>query len=185
MKTTKPGLRPIWLLLLVVGVVKFASGQTTINPLQQTVMIVNALSGEKTTINMKTVHSISFENKQVKIVKKDATQFSYPFSTIKYIDFGLVDFTSVKEVKSTSNIQLLITPNPVLDNLNLLVENSRNETVNVQILDLQGRVLLQQNMTFFSGQNKNSISVSSLQSGLYLCRLLRGSESIITKFLKN
>jgi len=186
MKTPNSVIKPIWLLLLFVAVVSFANGQTNPNPPQQNVMIVNTLSGEKTTFNLKTLHSISFDNGHVSIVKKDATHYSYVDANIKYIDFGLQDLTAVNEVKSKfAQNQVLITPNPVLDNLNLLMESSRDEVVIVQILDLQGRVLLQQNMAFIAGQNTKTIPVTNLHSGFYLCRLLKGSESLITKFLKN
>ncbi|MEI6755308.1 MAG: T9SS type A sorting domain-containing protein [Paludibacter sp.] len=183
MKTKNPGLKPIWLLLFV-WVVMFANGQTT-NPLQQTVIIVNTVNGEKATLSLKTVQSISFLNGQMNILKKDATQYSFLYANVKSVDFSSLDLTAVNEVRNNSKNHLLINPNPAVDYLNLTLENSVNESVTVQILDLQGKILIQKSITFSEGQNSNSISVSNLHSGLYLCRVLRVNEPLTVKFFKN
>lgn len=184
MSTLKPKSKPLWLLLLFVALVVGAKAQTT-NPLQQLVIIVNTVTGEKLTLSLKTINSISFEKGQMNIVKRDASQYSFSFANVKSVDFSMIDLTAVNEIRENSKSHLLLTPNPAVDFLNLTVESSVSEQVTVQILDLQGKVLIQKSITFSEGQNSNLISVSELHSGLYFCRVLKGIEPLTVKFLKN
>ena len=75
-------------------------------------------------------------------------------------------------VEFIDNQQISISPNPVNDFLTLTLPTDNNE---IKILDLQGKLLLQQNVGFSA-----EINVSMLQTGTYV--LVVNGESY--KFVK-
>ena len=75
-------------------------------------------------------------------------------------------------INNTANQQIQISPNPVKDKLTLTLSQAENE---IKIFDLQGKLLLQQNVGFSA-----EINVSMLQTGTYV--LVVNGESY--KFVK-
>lgn len=106
-----------------------------------------------------------------------------------YFDFNLpvvtnsvftriLTYTDVEELSVASNV-LLVTPNPVLDEL---VVPSQFEELSYQIYDIQGRVVLSG-----SSQSKSEflrLDVSELTSGIYFLQCTAGSSRVTARFVK-
>ena len=104
------------------------------------------------------------------------------YNTLLMEDYILVDDCIGLEENSMSSISLY--PNPCEDILTLEFASNANETTNVCILDLTGRVIW--------GANNNeansilNIDVSSFKSGVYLLQISDENSIMINKrFVKN
>ena len=59
-------------------------------------------------------------------------------------------------------------PNPAVEQLNLAFKSFRNENVKVRILDMTGRVFIQEDMKARDQMNRLQLNVGQLQRGIYL-----------------
>jgi predicted esterase len=75
-------------------------------------------------------------------------------------------------------------PNPVHDNLNVIVQGTINGTTMVVIADMQGKTILQQQWLKDQPMIKKVINVSSLQNGIYQMILITGQEKQVSSFVK-
>ena len=69
-------------------------------------------------------------------------------------------------------------PNPAQDRLNI---SAQSAIQSLEILDMQGRVV----MTDHSLSNQETLSISSLQSGVYMLRLNTTQGSVVKRFIKS
>jgi len=96
--------------------------------------------------------------------------------------YGVKETTSAHSIEA-DNLQnsLQIYPNPVRNQLNLLIKNDQNEVLNLQIVSLHGKVVLNQTLTL---AGKHTIDVSQLPQGIYLCRVQGGITTSVSRFVK-
>ena len=76
-------------------------------------------------------------------------------------------------------------PNPVTDVLNIQYSGSSLKEMQIEIVDISGRVVLVRDLfDIESGQNI-SLNVSSLRKGIYVCKMISGNQVVgIEKFSK-
>ena len=77
-----------------------------------------------------------------------------------------------------------IFPNPAASNVQVLFETLTDENVTIQIIDLNGRVLLSQNENTTIGINQKQLNIDALPSGTYMIVLQNESNKSISKFVK-
>lgn len=87
--------------------------------------------------------------------------------------------TGVRPIKEAS---LLLYPNPTKNEVTLQFEEISNSNVQVQFIDLMGRVLLSQSLDI-SYQTKHTLSTSSLAAGTYLVKVASDTYGETTKRL--
>jgi parallel beta-helix repeat protein len=80
---------------------------------------------------------------------------------------------------------LNIYPNPVNENLTLDFGLLIGEDININIFDIQGRVLISDQINGESGAFQKVISVNSLTDGIYFVRIATNDEIITKKIVKN
>lgn len=78
------------------------------------------------------------------------------------------------------NQQLQVMPNPAQEQLNWKIEDSPSPEGIVQILDLQGRLQIQQ-----ACSTQQSIDLSSLAAGIYILQVFDGQYTRIARFVKH
>lgn len=94
--------------------------------------------------------------------------------------FGLIDFTTSISSSPQTVSHFDILPNPAIDEVFII--NLIDETLQIQILDLQGRILLSQPS---NKQNSIRLLVEELSAGVYLVSV-KGKHGVFTqKFIKN
>ena len=72
-------------------------------------------------------------------------------------------------------------PNPATDHINIQFDATRNLETTLQLMDLAGRLVLQQVVTATEGQNNITLPMHHLTNGLYLLSVKAGDEAIIFK----
>ncbi|MFP5043138.1 T9SS type A sorting domain-containing protein, partial [Parasediminibacterium sp. JCM 36343] len=84
---------------------------------------------------------------------------------------GSRTYSSVVAISLSSAITFGVYPNPVKSTLVLSVQNSKAEKVTVQVIDMQGKILRQQQIQLNAGISPVSLEVSSLSRGNYIVAL--------------
>lgn len=100
-------------------------------------------------------------------------------STGEYL-FTLTSFSNSIEDAHSDIRQAVIAPNPVQSTVNVILDLEKAAPTQVEILDLQGRLVYQHDAGILSGFQQVSFAQPGLASGLYLVRITAG-ESIITR----
>ncbi|HEY6899641.1 MAG TPA: T9SS type A sorting domain-containing protein, partial [Puia sp.] len=75
-------------------------------------------------------------------------------------------------------------PNPVLDQLNLQINNSETGTVSVQVIDASGAVRGVYSYSKSSTYFQTNLSVSALPAGVYFLRIQVGKWNDVKKIVK-
>ena len=89
---------------------------------------------------------------------------------------------SVGIKETTLNISLSVFPNPTSDFLTLKVEDYNNEALNYTLLDEQGRLVFNEQITTQDTQ----VAMSTLARGAYFINVLQANKKIQTfKIIKN
>ncbi len=76
-------------------------------------------------------------------------------------------------------------PNPVNDRLNLSFRSTLRGTMQLQIVDVNGRVLRTTNATFATGDDRIELSTAELPAGLYLLRMEQAGHAQSIRFVKD
>ena len=101
---------------------------------------------------------------------------SFNYSNVVLVKGGLINALSLNAVY----------PNPAKDNLNLIVSSPVNNTINVIITDLAGKMVRRQAFSILNGGNNLDFDVSSLPAGSYFIKAIcaNGCETSVSKFVK-
>jgi hypothetical protein len=73
-------------------------------------------------------------------------------------------------------------PNPVKDELHIRFNDMLNGNLEISILDVQGRILL--NRSFESNQTEHILNMSKLEAGVYLVRIVVGENVALKRVVK-
>ena len=99
---------------------------------------------------------------------------------------SFVDYDSPLSIfmasKNSSSISLY--PNPANDNITVLIESTKTANTQLEIIDLQGKVVFVQNTTAQIGITSIAIPVSNLNQGYYVCRIQQDGVVNFVKFIK-
>ena len=167
--------------LVLCALFLFGIGLTGIQA--QSKLYVNNKSGTQTPFTLSSIHTLTFASGNMAVNKTDGTMSSYALGNVRFLSFS--DYTTQVAPNIVRQFgKLTIYPNPVTDQLQIRYETAIAGAVQIQIMDLQGKVLLQQELSRQTGANHAQILVSQLTNGLYICRLQSGSTIETTKFLK-
>jgi plastocyanin len=94
-------------------------------------------------------------------------------------------FTPLHEVVNNTDILLNVFPNPVIDQLTVSFYVPRNTAVNIDLLDISGKVVKHLlSGEFPVGSNTETINVNDLNPGLYFVKYNVGNQSSNVRVLK-
>jgi len=164
--------------LLWIAVICFSFGLAA-----QNTMFVKEKSGTQTPFAFTSINKLTFTAGNMTVNKKDGSTNAYALTNIHYLNFG--NSTAVVEIDSEGSSNMMLFPNPVIDQLRIRYESVTTEKLQLQIMDVQGKVILQQTLSTHDGTNYITIPVAKLQHGLYLCRLQNGNKIELSKFIKH
>lgn len=114
-----------------------------------------------------------------------------PISFVEYkegdedILFTETETTAVTSIEEGGNKLQAIFPNPTRDKIQLQFELTSGSNTNIQILDLQGRVVLQNSAHIFHpvGKHQTEVEVKHLPEGMYFIRLIGDSFQLVQSFV--
>lgn len=149
----------------------------------QTSLNVKVKKGTETPFLLSNIAKLTFAIGNMTVNMKDASTSLFVISDVQNLNFELK--TGIPQLNNDGNTTMSLYPIPALDVLNVQYSSATSGKAQFQIIDLSGKVVLQQTLSCQIGTNINTITVSHLHHGLYLCRLQQGTRLETTKFLKN
>jgi len=89
------------------------------------------------------------------------------------------------QLKTADGGEIKIINNPVTDKLTLSYSSVANQSIQIKVYDLSGRVQMSERMNAYEGSNIISLTISSsFKPGMYVVELNNGSERQSVKFVK-
>ncbi|MFH2143867.1 MAG: T9SS type A sorting domain-containing protein [Bacteroidota bacterium] len=98
-----------------------------------------------------------------------------------FVDYGTI--SSIENVNSQSGFSIY--PNPVKENLNILLDNYNSDICIIEIYNSVGQLVLNQNAIMSENRNSIRINVNNLNSGIYIINVTDANNNRLTqKFMK-
>lgn len=73
-------------------------------------------------------------------------------------------------IRTISSNRVALFPNPFQNSINLEFMATKNQSQKLEVLDLQGRLVVSQEMNYTEGLNKLNVDMSSLNAGIYIIK---------------
>ncbi len=148
--------------------------------LQAQTMYVKESSGTQTTYTLSNIQKMSFSSGYLTVTKTDNSSEVFALSDLRYLNFS--DITAdLQENLSVKSQQLKVYPNPVGDILNIDLTGMSEAEGTLSILNFEGKTLVNKQV---NGVGILSLDISSLPTGIYLCRYSNASEIKTVKIIK-
>lgn len=80
---------------------------------------------------------------------------------------------------------LSLWPNPAREQFNISLDSELSGALYIEVVDLNGRVVMQQQERISTGSNRVMIATETLQAGLYAVRVSNGTTTISRRFVRN
>ncbi len=100
---------------------------------------------------------------------------------------GKSDYTDIKTIKiavAIGNVQ--VRPNPVTGSTLVLAVNvPQNTKTYVQVLSVDGKLMMKENISLTAGSNLVNLNVSNVPTGIYLLQVQLNDEIVTRKFIRS
>ena len=150
----------------------------------QNALYVKEKSGTQTSFTLNGLRKLTFSAGSMMMNKTDGSTSTFTLSTIRSLNFS-DQINPISPIVKKERSNLTLYPNPVIDQLQMSYETLKEGSVQVEIIDFQGRILHRQSISSQEGTNQATIPVTQLKKGLYLFRLQNGNNVETIKFIKN
>lgn len=115
-----------------------------------------------------------------------------PISGVSYYRLRQVDFDGksmysgarVVEMPTLWRTEVLVSPNPVQQQMSIHVDPEIFIAPNIEIRDIQGRLIRDIGMVNIDPQNPLELNLEALQAGLYFVQVSEGSKMAVQRFVK-
>lgn len=164
-----------------VGLLAFVCGSAFMQA--QATLYVKEKTGTQSAYSLSSIRNLTFPAGNVQVIQNSGNSASYGLSTVRYLNFK--DIRAGITPIGTPVSSTLLYPNPATDQIQISFESPGTEKIQVEIVDIQGRVLQQQIISSQTGTNHMTIPVSHLSQGIYFCHLQSGAKTENIKFVKN
>lgn len=99
-----------------------------------------------------------------------------------YVDLlALSGSSSVSEISNISAYNVF--PNPAKEKLNIQCNLKQNNSVQVEVMDIQGKQIKSQDFAMNKGENQVTLDLSDVQKGIYFVRMTSDRESLSQKLV--
>ncbi|HEX8358231.1 MAG TPA: T9SS type A sorting domain-containing protein, partial [Segetibacter sp.] len=114
-----------------------------------------------------------------------------PAKTINYYRLKMLDkdgkfeYSAVRTVNNSSSFYVSIYPNPVTEKLIVQTDSDKETAIQLQVIGMDGKLMLQKQTKIHAGQNVQTVDVSAMQAGSYLLKIVQSDkETSVIKFQK-
>jgi Secretion system C-terminal sorting domain len=147
-------------------------------------LIFTQKNGQQTSYVLTSVKKLTFSSGKIEIAKSDGSKDDYVLNDLQLLSFNSkADEILNSELSGESKLSLF--PNPVSDILKIDYLIANNSLICLEILDINGQIILQQSKLSQPGLNELSLDVTKLFSGLYICRIKEKGRVQTSKFVKS
>lgn len=149
----------------------------------QTILSVKEKTNNITSFDLSSVRRITFKDQNLNILKWNNNENNFVISNIQLVSFeNATDLSSVTDKKKEV---VRLYPNPVSELLNCEFDNvSDFHHLKIQIISLDGQIIVQKNTYIINGMNLITIPISELQNGVYFFRMISHNALKTIRFIK-
>lgn len=97
---------------------------------------------------------------------------------------GSVTYSNIASVTILANGTLVISPNPVYNNIRILLQSVHSANITLQVSDMSGKTLTTQSTQVSEGMNTITIPAASLSKGMYILKVIENNNVQNVKFIK-
>jgi hypothetical protein len=95
-------------------------------------------------------------------------------------------FTRVVPIRNEGRGKaFFIWPNPVIDVMNITINQTRPESLNIRVVDMNGRTMRTNKVSTVRGLNQVTLNLNGLQRGMYIIQVLGEETQLTQKILKD
>ncbi|GAB4449407.1 MAG: hypothetical protein OHK0036_06340 [Bacteroidia bacterium] len=105
-----------------------------------------------------------------------STNGNYIFSKEKISPAGVGELNQ--------NVRFVIYPNPSTDVIHIIADSQLHQDVSVQVSDISGKILIQQNISINDTFSNYPINISHLSKGIYILNILSNGQIFTQKIIK-
>ena len=103
---------------------------------------------------------------------------------LRQVDFdGAFKYSEIIAVKTDLSVDLILSPVPLNDVMNVLLNMERNAEINLQIINNKGIVVKSQDLQVINGTNYFKIDVAELSAGIYFVRISDDKSDVWSKMV--
>lgn len=107
------------------------------------------------------------------------------FYRLKMVNIdGSYTYSEIRTVSNKVSFSVSLYPNPANDNLNVIINAAQNETIQMEVLNMDGKIIVSTSSNIAVGTTTKSINVSSLSGGTYFIKIETSEGQSTLKFLK-
>ena len=135
---------------------------------EHSVLNVVMASGGRSVFNTREVQKLTFSGGELNLFDSEGALHSFAVSDILSLNFRKYPLLTALSLKTHSpEVDLILYPNPATDKLYFRGEFVNKDEFRVEILTLDGKILLTNKLVSY----EKSISISGIASGVYICRI--------------
>jgi hypothetical protein len=150
----------------------------------QSRLYIHAKDGTTTYFPLNEIRKVTFPSRSITVYQNDGSTLAFPFIELRQARF--TEFVSdSKSLELPQDHRLTLFPNPVNSELTINIGAISGATVEIRIVNVQGKTEFIRNEQILPGNNQITMQLSDLQQGLYICLINDGKSTEIRKFLKN
>jgi hypothetical protein len=142
-------------------------------------MFVRPIAGSQTTYPVADIQKLTFDNGNMLVTNNTSASGSFALSALRYVSFTDFNLGTTNPALATSKFYAY--PNPASHMLNISGSNAMQSVSQIEILSLEGRLLMQQKP---ANTTAHQVDISALPQGMYLCKITNGNQQETLKFLK-
>ena len=141
----------------------------------------NYTDGTNASYNLEDVRKITFDADLMNLHLLDGSVYAWNVSTIGDYQYN-ESLLNVQEWLNSANAwEVVIFPNPTSTNLNVRYNLPKEDVITIALFDMQGKLILQKCLGIqVSGEQQQTLDVSNLPEGSYVCRI-KGQHQTVTK----
>jgi hypothetical protein len=145
---------------------------------QAQTMYIRPVLGIQTSNPVANIQKLTFDNGNMLVTNNTGASGSFALSGLRYVSF--TDFNMGTTNSDLATNKFYAYPNPASHILNISVSNTIQRVSQIEILSLEGRLLMQQK----PANDALQVDISALPQGMYLCKITNGNQQQTIKFLK-
>jgi hypothetical protein len=142
-------------------------------------LYLRTITGTQTSYPVVNIKNFKFSGGNLLVNNTTGANGTFALSSLRYFNFTDLSLaTTTNEIVKNS---FYLYPNPVSNTLYVTNADKTQTISHLEIISLEGRLLLEQNSI---SDNEQKVEVSSLPKGIYLCKITANNKTQTIKFLK-
>ncbi|MEI8272288.1 MAG: T9SS type A sorting domain-containing protein [Paludibacter sp.] len=146
-------------------------------------MYVLEKAGVQSNLTLSYIQKLTFSVGSMAVNSTVGNSKVYSLPNIQKVIFKST-FLNINQVVNESE-KLSLFPNPVTNILHVNYLPEFEKTIQIEIISIDGKIIYKKIINYMLDQFPFAIDVTSIQKGLYFCRLLDNKIIVTNKFIKN